>query len=418
MRRSKVRRSGSSDGVAPSATQAQANAELSTLTARTAAASPRTHEHLRPRVLAYGGESPGDRSILEVAITHLPILLVLIVACANVGTLIYARTATREAEIATRYALGASRGRIVSQLFVEALVLASIAAVVGLVAADRALKWGLTAFFSGQGGGLPFWIDPGLKFTTVLYAGGLTVAGAALLGVLPALKATGSHAQAQLRNLGSGGTTLRFGGIWTTAMIAQVALTVICLPPAIGITTEAMRDRIIRARFPAGEYLAIRIELDREAATTPASEESPSAFARRIEQTYGELERRIAQEPGVLATTFADRLPGMPPSVRRAEFEASPGTAPMLIRNLWTASVGPGFFEAFERPIVSGRDFHRRRPRRERAHRARERVVRTPIPGRRNAGRPAGTVCGSRSGSARGVVRDRRDGPRYRHDAH
>ena len=114
--------------LAPDATHAQASAELTALGERMAADSPRTHEHLRPRVLAYGGQSPGDSTWLEFVITHLPILLVLTIACTNVGTLVYARTATREAEIATRYALGAGRSRIVTQLFVEALVLASVAA--------------------------------------------------------------------------------------------------------------------------------------------------------------------------------------------------------------------------------------------------------------------------------------------------
>jgi hypothetical protein len=128
--------------LAPGATQDQAYAEVTVLTERTAKASPETHEHLRPRVLAYGGESPGDRGWLELSMKHLPILLVLIVACANVGTLVYARTATRDAEIATRYALGATRGRIITQLFIEALVLASVAAFVGLAVANRALKWG------------------------------------------------------------------------------------------------------------------------------------------------------------------------------------------------------------------------------------------------------------------------------------
>ena len=156
--------------LAPDATQAQANAELTTLAERTAADSPRTHERLRPRVLAYGGESPGDRTWLEFAITHLPILLVLIVACTNVGTLVYARTATREAEIATRYALGAGRSRIVAQLFVEALVLASVAAVIGLAAAHWAVRWGMRLYYSGQNGGPPFWVNPGLKPTTILYA--------------------------------------------------------------------------------------------------------------------------------------------------------------------------------------------------------------------------------------------------------
>jgi predicted permease len=343
--------------LAPGATQAEANAEVSALVERAAAASPRTHQHLRPRVLAYGGESPGDRSWLEFGMTHLPILLVLIVACANVGTLIYARTATRDAEIATRFALGASRGRIVSQLFTEALVLASIAAVVGLAGANWALKWGMAAYYSGQTGALPFWVDPGLKLTTVLYAAGLTAMGAAILGVLPALKATGSHVQAQLRNLGAGGATLRFGRVWTTVMVAQVALTVICIPPAMGIANEAWRDRVIRDRFPAEDYLAARIALDRD--TDPAAgEESSSVFAARLERVYRELERRVAQEPGVAAVTFGDRLPGMGPAVRTAEVERSADATPIVVSSLWTSTVGPRFFEAFAIPIVAGRDFH------------------------------------------------------------
>ncbi len=340
----------------PGSSQAQAYAEVTALHARTAAASPRTHEHLRPRILAYGGESPGDRPWLEFAMTQLPILLVLMVACVNVGTLIYARTATREGEIAMRYALGASRGRIVVQLFVEALVLASVAAVVGLGAAHWVLKWATVAYFSGQSGAPPFWIEPGLKLATVLYATGLTLAGAAILGVLPALKVAGSRVQAQLRNLGAGGSTLRFGGVWTAAMIAQVALTVICLPPAMGISQEAWRDRVIRGRFPTQDYLAVRIELDQGAGPIPAREEP--ADVERKEQKYKELARRVAQEPGVTAVTFADRLPGMQPSVRRAEVETSPGAAPVVVPNIWTSRVGPGFFEAFDRPILAGRDFH------------------------------------------------------------
>ena len=280
----------------------------------------------------------------EIAITHLPILLVLIVACTNVGTLFYARTATREAEIAMRYALGASRGRILAQLFLEALVLASIAAVVGLTAAHWGLKWAVEAFYSGQGGGPPFWISPGLKFTTMLYAAGLTIASAAMVGVLPALKATGTHVQAQVRNMGSRGSTLRFGGAWTTAIIVQVTLTVICLPPAIKGTGEAVRDRIIRARFPAGEYLAVRAQLERE--TAPGE---------RIQRTYEELERQVAQEPGVKAVTFADRLPGMEPTVRRAEVETSPGAAPQ-------ASAEPVDVSRRPRLLRGVRKAYRRRP--------------------------------------------------------
>jgi predicted permease len=338
--------------LAAGATQAQAYAEVTALTEREAAASPGTHQYLRPRVLAYGGESPGDRFGFEMLLTHVPILLVLIVACVNVGTLIYARTATRDREIATRYALGASRSRIVMQLFVEALVLAGCAAAAGLLVANAALKWGVNAYYSGQDGQLPFWIHPGLKPTTVVYAIGMTIAGGCILGILPALKATGTHAHAQLKTLGAGGSTLRFGWIWTTAMIAQVALTVICIPPAMGISQEALRDHRVRAQFPAGQYLAARIDLDQ------SLDESPEAFARRRQLTYEELERRVSQEPGVRAVTFGDRLPGMSVAVRRAEFEPAPGATLVSIGTLWTAKVGPRFFESFDVPVVQGRGFH------------------------------------------------------------
>ena len=340
--------------LAPGVSFGEAIAELTTLTQRAATASPRTHEHLRADVEAYGGVSSGTM-LVEYGFRHLPVLIVLIIACTTVGTLVYARTATREAEIAVRSALGASRQRIVGQLFAEALVLASIAAVIGLTAAHWALKLGLASIYSGQSAGPPFWMHFGLEPTTGLYAAGLAVAAAALLGILPALKATGAQMQGQLRNLGSGGSTLRFGGVWTTAMIVQVALTVMGIPPAIGIAGEAVRDRLIRARFPAGEYLAVPIELDR---ASGGADESDAAFAQRVDRTFGELERRIAQEPGVRAVTFGDRLPGMAPSTMRGDVEVTPGGQPVRVQNLWTVNVGPGYFEAFEKPIVAGREFH------------------------------------------------------------
>lgn len=343
--------------VAPGSTQAAANVELTTLVERTAAASPSTHQRLRPRVLAWGGESPGDSSWMEFFITHLPVLLILTVACANVATLIYARTATREAEITLRYSLGATRGRIVSQLFVEALVLSSAAAIVGLFVANAALKWGIAAFYAAQNQPMPFWMHPGLKITTVLYAAALTIVGAGLLGILPAIKATGAHAHAQLKTLGAGGSTLRFGWIWTSVMILQVALTVICIPPAWGISEEAIRDRRIRDRFPTEKYVAARVTLDQDAPTA-AAEDTRADYSARLERTYRELERRIAQEPGVEAVTYGDRLPGMGVAINTGEFEAAPATAPVTTGTLWTAAVGSGFFETFQIPIVAGRDFH------------------------------------------------------------
>ena len=341
--------------LAPGYTQAQAYAEITTLTDRVRAISPGTHEHLRPRVLAYGGQSPGDSTLMELASVHLPILLVLVVACVNDGTLIYARTATRDAEIALRYALGASRSRIVTQLFVEALVLASVSAAVGLTVAHFTLRWAATAFNAGETEGPAFWSNPSLQPLTILFAALLAVAAAALLGILPALKATRTQVHAQIRTLGAG-ATLRFGKVWTAAMIAQVAFTVICLTPAKGISEETVRDLRIRGAFPAVEYLSVRLDLDRRRGAGGA-EETDQVYGVRFAQVYGELERRLRQEPGVRAVTFGDRLPGMDVDTRPAEVEGVAKASPQFINNLWSAAVGPGFFDAFGAPLIAGRAF-------------------------------------------------------------
>ena len=243
---------------------------------------------------------------------------------------------------------------------------------VGLTAAHYALKWGLTAYYAGAGTGVPFWVSPGLKMSTVIFAAGLTVIAAAILGVLPALKATGKDVQTQLRSVGSGGSTLRFGAVWTTVMIAQVALTVICLPPAMGVSEEAWRDRVIRSRFPAEQYLAVRLDVDRDV-VGDGGRRTRAAFAERFTHTYSELERRIAEEPSSSAITYGDRLPGMGIAVRSAEVEASPGAPPVPVGTAWTAAVGPKYFETFDVPAGGRPRLPRRRSRGFGAHRAGQR---------------------------------------------
>ena len=337
----------------PGITLKQANAELQVLGESAAASQATTHAHLRPFVsrLGRGSETPAD--IVGLALTFVPSLLVLFLACTTVGTLFYARTAIREGEMAMRSALGASRARIIGQLFVEALVLASTAAAVGLIAADRTLRWGIESVSQGKGG-VPFWMTPGLDDTTILYAGGLAIAGAAMVSLLPALRVTRTRLQPHLMNLGAGGSTLRFGRVWTAAMIAQVAVTAIAIPVGIEGATQAIRRVRIHAQFPSHEYFTARLELDR-----PAGEGMASGFEERRARAYARLEQQIAKEPGVVAVTFADRVPGASFGIERnALVESPPGGDPGFQASFATSSVGPGFFEVFGRPIVAGRGFH------------------------------------------------------------
>ena len=316
----------------------QANAEVRAFGQRTAKAFPATHEHLRPAVTRLG-EATDFLDVAALAARNLPVLLVLAIACMSVGTLVYARTATREGEFAIRAALGAGRARIIGQLFVEALVLASVSAAIGLLAVDRALTWGIESV-NRASGGAPFWMVPGLELSTVLYAGGLAVVSAVMLSVLPALRVTRTRVQPHLANLGTGRATLRFGRVWTAAMIAQVALTAMGIPAAMESASQTMRKVRTRAQFPSREYLAARIDLER-----PFEEEATAELEQRRAETFAALARRIEQEPGVVAVAFADRVPGAGGTRRFATVEASRGATPVYDGDVRTSAVTPQFFD-------------------------------------------------------------------------
>src|SRR5687768_8202687 len=131
------------------ATMAQAQAELSALGAQAASAFPLTHARLQPRVMPYAHpilDIQGSSTTRDfMALQSMSSMLALIVAV-NVGVLVYARTATRQREIAVRTALGATRRRIVGQLFIEALVLSAAASAAGIGLAGFGLAHGFDIY--------------------------------------------------------------------------------------------------------------------------------------------------------------------------------------------------------------------------------------------------------------------------------
>lgn len=338
--------------LAPGVTREQADAELRVLGERAASALSDTHANLRSRVVPLGGDDVHAPALL--AARNVPVLLVLLVACLNVGTLIYARTATREGEIAVRSALGASRARCVGQLFVEALLLALVSAAIGLLAADRAIRFGLD-LVSARFDAAPFWSIRGLALTTILYACGLAVVGAAILSLLPALRATRPHLQSQLANLGAGRATLRFGRLWTGAMIAQVAVTAMALPAALAAVNAVAHGTRIRSEFPSTDFVSAVIDLQR----SPEEAVDAPAYQGRRAQSYAALERRLMQSPETLAVTFATYVPGASPEglAHQVEIRPSEGGGPAFEAFVLTPAVGPRFFETIGRPVVAGRDF-------------------------------------------------------------
>jgi putative ABC transport system permease protein len=307
--------------------------------------------------------------LMTVAIPGFAVIL-LVLVCGNVALLLFARAATRESELAVRSALGATRGRIVAQLFAEALVLGALAAVVGLAAADLAMRrWG-TTFLEANMGRLPFWIDVRLSPTAVLYAIALTVLAALIAGVLPALKVTGGMGT-RLRQATAGSGGLRFGGIWTAVIVTQVAFTTAF--PAMVLIEQQMLVRIqtFEAGFPAEQYLAMQVEpsaADSTGTDSSAVAAAKRAVGARFVPALERLRQRVASEPGVVGVTFVDRLPrdlhgqsdielddDSAATARGVASAMSGGPEPF--REVHTARIDAAYFDVLQAPILGGRAF-------------------------------------------------------------
>jgi putative ABC transport system permease protein len=339
-----------------------AASELDVVSARLAADQPATHAQLRTRVRAFAGRTPGDPLRFEDLALHAIVLLLLGAISANVATLIFARTAMREPEIVVRHALGASRARVVAQIVTESLVLTLAAAVLGLVVAQTTVRHAWARASQIVGDSLPFWVDLKLEPATIAYALLLALVAAALIGLLPALKATAVSVQRGLQGITSTGGTMRFGGIWSFIVGAQVACTLLFVPAAVGIYTTSVQNRPKWTAFPTERYLTFRLRMDTEALAGERGVPDEAQIGARRALAYEAFASQLREEPGVTDVTHGDRLPTMSPDWVPVEMEQD-GAPPARLHGNFEggfamAAVGAGYHEAFGARIVAGRALH------------------------------------------------------------
>ena len=348
--------------LAAGASLQDAQTELDAMGKRLALDYRASHENLRPQVLPFVESvfpfklSLGLRA-LGLSFNLLGILFLLLI-CANVALLMFARAAARESEIVVRNALGASRGRIVMQLITEALVLAAVAAAIGLPAAQLMLRIA-ELWIHANSAALPFWADASLSLPSILYAVGLAVLGAIVAGSVPALKVTRGLAT-RLREIGAGGGGLRFGGGWNVVIVAQVTLTAFAVFMTIYVVQLTARIRSMEMGFESQEYVSARVDEEREIDALPFSEqsrrpESDQAHAAKLL----ELERRLEAESSIAAVTYADRVPALFHARPLMQWDTAGGEAVVIPETrVQSANVSLDFFETLGAEILYGRAFN------------------------------------------------------------
>ncbi len=346
------------------------------------AAESKRRLQLRPEVVPFGllylGLPRGGLDALpEFRYVQLLMLVLVLVACGNVAMLVYARTSTRLKEIAIRTALGASRARIVSQIFVEALVMAMLAAGLGVFTVDWLLAHVNLAAIAGESS-LPYWLSVRVTSATLVQALVLAGISATVAGVIPALSITGRNIQQHMR----GGSRTHFGKLTTVLVVADVAVSVAAVGLALTIVDRStdLREAEMAAGVPAAEYLAVQFRLpDAAVAGSPAAlsaavaspsetpsvsrpvqaEGAPRASIARLRDAQRALVAALKTEPGVKSVAVGDALPRMEHRSQPIEIDDAQRSDDAPVRWVRTAQVDVEYFQALGQRVLTGRDFLR-----------------------------------------------------------
>jgi predicted permease len=339
----------------PGVTLAQAREEMRVLRAGYAAEHPAMLD-AAPRLMS--GDAPDVRRmkdlLVEGARTKLWTLfgavgLVLLIVCANVASLLLARTTARSREFAVRAAIGAGRGRIVAQLLTESLLLALGGGVlgVGLAVAGVRVARGVTAL------GLPRMADVGVDGAVLLYALAVSLATGLVFGLGPALTAMRPDLAQVLRGSGEGVTLGEGRHGWFTvrprsALVAgQVALSTVLLIGAALLMQSLARVYRVDPGFEVPHLLTMDVNLSAARYDTDAKR---GAFYRQIVDAVGAL-------PGVESAAVTRTLPmtgwaGVPLAVE-GRAAAKLNQRPIAVLE----DVSPGYFGTMKIPLLRGRVF-------------------------------------------------------------
>jgi predicted permease len=286
-----------------------------------------------------------DRTLLPVGVGLMVVVgLVLLIACANVASMLLARASGRQKEIGVRLALGASRGRLVQQLLSESAVMAALGAVAGVL-----LAWVLTRLVMSIRLPIPIPLSFALRIDSrvLLFTSAVTFIAAIIAGLAPALKATRPNLVNELKGdvtaaeAGGRRWTLRDGFV-----VTQIAVTMVLLVVAGLLTRSLIAAQRIDIGFRAGGLAVVSTEMGMIGYDDA-----------RAKEFYDRALERVRSIPGVESAALARRVPFSINYNRNLIFlpdRHGPNDKGIVID---VSRVAPEYFETLGVPILQGRNF-------------------------------------------------------------
>jgi predicted permease len=330
------------DGV----TEEQAREDLRLIGVRLAQAYPDENANHAPNLRPLRDALVGDvRPALLVLLGA--VAFVMLIACANVATLLLARAAGRHKELSVRRAVGATRARVVQQMLTESLVVAFAGGAAGLAVAT----WGLAAFRSivpAQFAGLPGIADVGIDSRVLAAAIALSTTTGIIFGVVPALVASDDRIGTALTEEARGSSgSARARRLRSALVVAELALSLVLLAGAALLTVSFNNLINVSPGFRPAQLAISRIRL-------PGSRYSEH---RQTVAFFDALYERLGAAPGIQRVAATTSLPFDGPDSRLSlTIEHRTAESPLPVR-AHPRIVSTAYFQTMGIPLVRGRGF-------------------------------------------------------------
>ena len=327
----------------PGITPAQAEADLAAISNRLRDLYPNDNGNVTPpRVLMLQDEVVGGyREGLWLILTA--VLVVLLIACANLASFQLARAASRHKEFAIRAALGAKRKALMRQVLTESMLLAILGGGLGLLISF----WAKDLLLAMSPADFPRSATVSMDGGVLLFSLLVTLFAGLVLGLAPAIQQTRSDLNSDLKEGGrdsSGETRNRIRNLF---IVSEIALSLMLLIAAGLLLKSFGRLSGVNPGFDASRILAVRLSL-------PVARYSNGASVKTF---YDKIAPRIVGLPGIEGVSAASALP-LSGLIARTTFTItghpppSRGETPFA-QHRW---VGPGYFETMKIPVLRGRD--------------------------------------------------------------
>jgi putative ABC transport system permease protein len=273
------------------------------------------------------------------------VILILLIACANVANLILSRAATREKEFGIRAALGAGRDRIVRQLLTESVLLGIISGACGLLVANV----GLLVLKSTLPSDTPRLVDARVDWRVLLFTGGLSLVTGAIFGLTPALQSVRSGFTEVLKSGARGSTLCASQRVRNSLAIAEIGLAALLIIAAGLLIRSFWALSHVNPGFQSEHLTTARITPNQSFCNDPA----------RCLAFYRNVLDQVRTLPGVSDVALVNTLPlNGRVSKRSLEFDNLRSAAGDNLPLFWLHVVTPDYFRVMDIPLQSGRWFN------------------------------------------------------------